>query len=30
MCDFVTPQATSSETAASSGWASYRAVFLSA
>jgi hypothetical protein len=30
VCDFVTAQAASSETAASSGWASYRAVFLSA
>jgi hypothetical protein len=30
VCDFVTGQAASSETAASSGWASYRAVFLSA
>ena len=30
MCDFVTAQAASSETAASGGWASYRAVFLSA
>ena len=30
VCDFVTAQAASSKTAASSGWASYRAVFLSA
>jgi hypothetical protein len=30
VCDFVTAQAASSETAVSSGWASYRAVFLSA
>jgi hypothetical protein len=30
VCDFVTAQAASSETAASGGWASYRAVFLSA
>jgi len=30
VCDFVTAQAASSETAASSGWASYCAVFLSA
>jgi hypothetical protein len=30
VCDFVTAQAASSEAAASSGWASYRAVFLSA
>ena len=30
VCGFVTAQAASSETAASSGWASYRAVFLSA
>jgi hypothetical protein len=30
VCDFVTAQVASSETAASSGWASYGAVFLSA
>ena len=30
VCDFVTAQAASSETAASSGWASYCAGFLSA
>ena len=30
VCDFVAAQAASSETAASSGWATYRAVFLSA
>jgi len=30
VCNFVTAQAASSETAAPSGWASYRAVFLSA